>query len=116
MTMRIGELAERSGVSTRALRYYESQGLLTAQRSAADQRLYEEDAVDRVRFFQDMYAAGLTSKNIAALLPCIASGHTDAEQRRMLHAERERIAEKAAQLDAALSRLDQIIEITATHP
>jgi DNA-binding transcriptional MerR regulator len=115
-TMRIGELATRAGVSTRALRYYEEQGLLHPVRSESGQRRYDESAVEYVRFFQQMYAAGLSSGNIAQLLPCMQSGHTDAEQRAMLRAQRERIAERVATLSVALGRLDQIIETTATHP
>ena len=114
--MRIGELAARSGVSVRALRYYEEQGLLVAERTPAGQRRYSEEAVERVCFFQDMYAAGLNSRNIAALLPCMDSGHTDAEQRDMLHAERMRIEAKVKDLRGALRRLDQLIELTGSHP
>lgn len=114
--IRIGELARRSGVSVRALRYYEEQGLLKPVRSPAGQRHYEEEAVDRVAFLQDMFAAGLSSRNIAALLPCVDSGHTDSEQRRMLRAERERIHAQCARLEAALQRLDAIIELTDSHP
>lgn len=115
-SIRIGEVARRAGVSVRAVRYYEQQGLLTAQRSPAGQRLYSPDAVDRVLFFQQMYAAGLNSRNIAELLPCVDSGHTDADQRAMLLAERDRIRAKRDELQVALDRLDQIIEITAAHP
>jgi DNA-binding transcriptional MerR regulator len=114
--MRIGELAEAAGVSVRALRYYEEQGLLQPERSAAGQRLYAEEAVEKVSFFQDMYAAGLTSRNIATLMPCIASGHTDAEQRKMLHRERNRIHEQSVRLHTALQRLDEIITVTDAHP
>ena len=46
--MRIGELARRSGVSVRALRYYEEQGLLRPERSRSGQLLFTEDAVERV--------------------------------------------------------------------
>jgi DNA-binding transcriptional MerR regulator len=114
--IRIGEVARGAGVSVRAVRYYEQQGLLTAERSPSGQRLYQQNTVAKVRFFQQMYAAGLTSRNIAELLPCIESGHTDAEQRAMLHAERDRIQAKIDDLQAALDRLDRLIEITATHP
>jgi DNA-binding transcriptional MerR regulator len=114
--LRIGELAERSGVSVRALRYYEEQGLLDADRTPAGQRVYPESAVERVRFFQQLYAAGLTSRNIAGLLPCIDTGHTDAEQRRMLHQQRNRIQGKLDELNAALGRLDDILAIVSTHP
>ncbi|PSL08500.1 DNA-binding transcriptional MerR regulator [Haloactinopolyspora alba] len=115
-SIRIGEVARRAGVSVRAVRYYEQQGLLTAERSPSGQRLYSPDAVGRVLFFQQMYAAGLSSRNIAELLPCVDSGHTDADQRAMLLAERDRIQAKRDALQVALDRLDQIIEVTATHP
>ena len=45
--MRIGELARRTGVSERSLRYYEQQALLAADRTPGGQRDYPEQAVDR---------------------------------------------------------------------
>ncbi|CAL9528183.1 MerR family transcriptional regulator [Streptomyces sp. ICN988] len=114
--LRIGEVARGAGVSVRAVRYYEQQGLLTVERSPSGQRLYRQDTVLRVRFFQQMFAAGLTSRRIAELLPCWDTGHTDTEQRAMLRAERDRIQAKVDDLQAALDRLDEIIAITDTHP
>jgi len=114
--IRIGEVARGAGVSVRAVRYYEQQGLLIPERSPSGQRLYRQDAISRVRFFQQMFAAGLTSRRITELLPCWDSGHTDAEQRAMLRAERERIQAKVDDLQAALDRLDEVIAITDTHP
>ncbi|WP_377266768.1 MerR family transcriptional regulator [Peterkaempfera sp. SMS 1(5)a] len=69
--MRIGELARRSGVSERSLRYYETQGLLRAERTPGGQRDFGAWAVDRVIRIQALYAAGLNSKKIAHLLPCM---------------------------------------------
>lgn len=114
--VRIGEVAREAGVSVRAVRYYEQQGLLTAERSPSGQRLYRQDAVARVRFFQQMYAAGLSSRRIAELLPCWDAGHTDADQRAMLRAERDRIQARVDDLQAALDRLDEVIAVSATHP
>lgn len=114
--IRIGEVARAADVSTRAVRYYEQQGLLTSERSPSGQRLYRQDAVPLVRFFQQMFAAGLTSRRIAELLPCWDSGHTDAEQRAMLRAERDRIQARVDDLQAALARLDELIAITDAHP
>ena len=114
--IRIGEVARGGGVSVRAVRYYEQQGLLIAERSPSGQRLYRQDAIPLVRFFQQMFAAGLTSRRISELLPCWDSGHTDAEQRAMLRAERERIQAKIDDLRTALDRLDEVIAITDTHP
>jgi len=114
--LRIGQLAERSGVSVRALRYYEEQGLLEADRTPAGQRAYQESAAEKVRFFQQMYAAGLTSRDIVGLLPCIDTGHTDAEQRRMLQQRRDFIQGKLCELTIALGRLDDILAVVSTHP
>ncbi len=111
--IRIGELAKRSGVSTRALRYYEEQRLIEAQRSPSGQRYYDETAIEKVRFFQLMFAAGLTSRNIAVLLPCIDTGRTTEAQRRMLDAERERVRTNVEQLQLALGRLEEIIALAA---
>ncbi|MET9503670.1 MerR family transcriptional regulator [Streptomyces sp. NPDC006622] len=114
--IRIGEVARGAGVSVRAVRYYEQQGLLSAERSPSGQRLYRQDAVPRIRFFQQMFAAGLTSRRITELLPCWDLGHTDAEQRAMLRAERDRIQAKIDDLRVAVERLDEVIAITDTHP
>lgn len=69
--MRIGELADRTGVSVRSLRYYETKGLLVPERGPGGQRDYDDAAVDRVRRIQQMYAAGLNSDTVGELLPCI---------------------------------------------
>src|SRR5688572_2880014 len=53
--MRIGELAKRTGVSERSLRYYEKQGLLTAERTLGGHRDYPDGAVDRVIRIQELF-------------------------------------------------------------
>ncbi|MEU4626062.1 MerR family transcriptional regulator [Actinoplanes sp. NPDC023801] len=112
--MRIGELADRAGVSVRALRYYEEQGLLYAQRSGSGQRHYSEPAVDRVQLIQNLYAAGLTSKTIADLLPCVDAGVSTPESRAILVAERDRIEAQIAGLTHARDRLDALITLTSS--
>jgi DNA-binding transcriptional MerR regulator len=107
--MKAGELAGKTGVSPRALRYYEERGLLHPQRSASGQRIYDEQDVDRVRFFQVMYAAGLNSSIIAALLPCIDTGHSNDENLRMLLERRQQICGQVEDLQKALKHLDTLI-------
>ncbi|SCL50691.1 DNA-binding transcriptional regulator, MerR family [Micromonospora citrea] len=68
--MRIGELSRRTGVNAHQLRYYEAQGLLEADRGANGYRAYGEDAVLRVRQIRHLLGAGLSSEDIAYLLPC----------------------------------------------
>ena len=69
--MLIGELARRTGASQRALRYYESQRLLTAGRGANGYRHYDEDAVVVVRQIRALLRAGLTTEVIRQVLPCV---------------------------------------------
>ncbi|MFI7108095.1 MerR family transcriptional regulator [Nonomuraea sp. NPDC050227] len=114
--MRIGELARRSGVSERSLRYYEAQGLLRAERTPGGHRDYGEWAVDRVVRIQTLYAAGLNSKKIAQLLPCLR----DADGRpneiatpkliRELTAQRDRIDHMITDLIRSREVLDEVID------
>ncbi|MEU8423249.1 MerR family transcriptional regulator [Micromonospora sp. NPDC048835] len=107
--MRIGALATKTGVSVRALRYYEEQGLLTAARSSGGQRHYLDDATDRVYLIQMLYAAGLSSKSILDLLPCVDAKVNTPQSRALLRAERDRIDRQIAQLRQARKRLDEVI-------
>ncbi|GAA0960621.1 MerR family transcriptional regulator [Actinocorallia libanotica] len=68
--MRIGELSRRTGVNAHQLRYYEAQGLLEAERRANGYREYDEGAVLRVKQIRHLLGAGLSSEDIAYLLPC----------------------------------------------
>ncbi len=68
--MRIGELSRRTGVNAHQLRYYEARGLLAADRRANGYREYDESAVLRVRQIRHLLGAGLSSEDIAYLLPC----------------------------------------------
>ncbi|MFE2205770.1 MULTISPECIES: MerR family transcriptional regulator [Streptomyces] len=113
--MRIGELARRTGVTTRALRYYEEQNLLTAERSSSGQRHYAETAVDRIRLIRQLYAAGLSSKAIAELTPCVIDGQATPELLRRLATERDRLNEYIADLARTRDRLDAVIDGAASN-
>src|SRR5437763_2141179 len=71
--MRIGELSRRTGISTRMLRYYEEQGLLSADRDASGYRCYPEAAVSRAMEIRGLLESGMTSEIIAAILPSLDS-------------------------------------------
>ncbi|NGO72149.1 MerR family transcriptional regulator [Streptomyces boncukensis] len=107
--MRIGELARRTGVTTRALRYYEEQGLLAPERSDSGQRRYAEAAVDRVRVIRELLSAGLSSKTIAELTPCVIDGRATPELLDRLAVERDRIGRHLADLARTRDRLDSVI-------
>ncbi|MFF2728878.1 MerR family transcriptional regulator [Streptomyces sp. NPDC058008] len=109
--MRIGEVAERAGVSVRALRYYEEQDLLHSERSPGGQRHYPDTAVRRVLLIQQLYAAGLPSRRVREVLPCVDSGEVPPALLDRLAAERVRIDQRITDMLAVRDRLDDVITI-----
>jgi DNA-binding transcriptional MerR regulator len=94
IAVRIGELAERTGVPRRLLRYYEDQELLTPDRAANGYRDYAERLVDRVVQIRGLLDAGLPTKIIKQILPCLDNPCTihvtDASPELIATLERER--------------------------
>ncbi|MFH8981038.1 MerR family transcriptional regulator [Streptomyces varsoviensis] len=58
--MRIGDAAAAAGLTPRALRYYEQQGLLAARRTPSGHRVYGPEDVRRLRVVRGLLGAGLT--------------------------------------------------------
>jgi DNA-binding transcriptional MerR regulator len=77
--MLIGELSQRTGVHTHQLRYYESQGLLEPGRGANGYREYNDDALVTVTQIRKLLEAGLSTQEIAFLLPCATGTGPDLE-------------------------------------
>ena len=92
--MRIGKLAERTNVPARLLRYYEAQELITPDRAANGYRDYAEALVDRVVQIRGLLDAGLPTKIIKEILPCLDNPCTihvtDATPELIENLERER--------------------------
>jgi MerR family copper efflux transcriptional regulator len=67
--MRTGELAERAGMTTEAVRYYERVGVLSpAVRTASGYRDYDESALARLSFVRAAQAVGLTLGQIREVI------------------------------------------------
>ncbi|MUK00662.1 MerR family transcriptional regulator [Vibrio cholerae] len=113
--MKIGELAARAGASTRALRYYEEQGLLMPDRTAAGHRIYTEAALSRVQLIQELFTAGLSSRLLVRLLPAIDAKHLKPALVAHLETEHARLTSDISKLQAAHRRLGVLIELS-THP
>ncbi|MET7472988.1 MerR family transcriptional regulator [Streptomyces sp. NPDC005648] len=115
--MRIGELAARTGVSVRSLRYYEEQSLLVSTRTAGGQRHYTEGDIDRVVFIQRLYAAGLSSRTIMELMPCRdapSDENSGAALERMAE-ERDRLSAHIVELLSTRDSLDGLIAAARAH-
>ena len=72
----IGELSARSGVAPSALRFYETQGLINAERTSGNQRRYPRATLRRVAFVQAGRAAGIPLEQIRQALDTLPSERT----------------------------------------
>ncbi|QIZ35025.1 MerR family transcriptional regulator [Saccharopolyspora sp. ASAGF58] len=122
--MLIGELSERTDTSRRLLRYYEEQGLIVANRSPNGYRDYDEYNVDRVLQIRGLLDAGLPTRIIKQILPCLDKPRViyfpDAtpEMIATLELERDRMTDRIRCLtrnrDAVTEYLDAVLEYSHT--
>ncbi len=120
-TLPITEICRRTGLSARALRFYESRGLLTAQRSAAGQRRYGAAELARLHQITALKAAGFGLTRIGELLgadgldlAAVISAqlaHLDAERRDLDAASRSLKAAQAALAAGRLPDLDSFCDL-----
>lgn len=111
--VRIGTLSQRTGVNVRLLRYYEEQSLLQPSRRPSGYREYGEEDVRTVVNIRRMLSAGLSTRTIAELLPCMVGEGQElapgcAGLLPDIRRERARIDESIADLLAARAVLDSI--------
>ena len=98
--MRIGELSERTGTARRLLRYYEEQGLISSRRAANGYREYDAEVIDRVTQIRGLLDAGLPTRIIKDILPCLYDSEarycptTSLELIATLEGERERMTRR----------------------
>jgi MerR family copper efflux transcriptional regulator len=133
--MRIGELAERAGISTKAIRYYEQIGILSpTARTASGYRAYDEAALGRLSFVRAGQAVGLTLGEIRQIIAFRDNGQapcahvTDLLQHRtaeldariaqlwQLRGELRQLAERAATLDPEQCPPERVCHIITRHP
>ncbi len=131
--MRIGELAARSGVPVKTIRYYEEVGVLApAERTPSGYRDYDESAIDRLAFVRAAQAVGLTLGEIRQVVALRERGETpcthvvDLLERRAseigqriaemqhLRGELRRLADRAQGLDPADCDPNRVCHVITT--
>ena len=101
--MRIGELAQRTGTTTRALRFYESQGLLAApHRTSNGYREYDEEHLRLVNEILTLQTVGFTLEDTRPFVACLRAGKESGDSCvDSIEVHRRKLAE----VDAVLDRL-----------
>lgn len=131
--MRIGELAQRAGTTTKTLRFYERAGLLrTPERTGSGYRDYDDRVLDRLAFVKAAQAAGLTLAQIRDVIaarddagpPCVHvtalldahAAELDAriQSLQATRAEVQRLRLRAVGLDPAACRAESVCQVIPT--
>ena len=100
--MHIKDLAERAGVTVKAVRYYESRGLVSPDRATNGYRTYGDEDVRVVREVRALLSLGLTAEQTRPFVECLRAGNDRADVcPASLSAYRERIAD----IDARITEL-----------
>ncbi|NEW40983.1 MerR family transcriptional regulator [Nocardia cyriacigeorgica] len=103
--MRIGELAERAATTTRALRYYESRGLLRVGRDVRGYRVYGEDDYRVVRQIQTLQDCGFELEEIRPFVECLQAGNPSGDS---CSASAEVYHRKLAEVDDLIGQLEGV--------
>jgi MerR family transcriptional regulator, redox-sensitive transcriptional activator SoxR len=105
--MTVGQLAVRSGVTVSALHFYEAQGLITARRTAGNQRRYPRAVLRRVAFIRASQRVGIPLSRIREALDTLPAGRTPTRQdwARLSAAWRRDLDERISQLQDLRDRL-----------
>jgi MerR family copper efflux transcriptional regulator len=110
--MKIGQLAERTGLSTKTIRYYEDVGVLPEpDRAPNGYRSYQPAVAERIAFIQDAQSAGLSLLEIQMILDLRDSGEAtcghviDSLESRLTEVDRQ-----MEELQRTRSRLTEIID------
>jgi MerR family transcriptional regulator, redox-sensitive transcriptional activator SoxR len=99
----IGELSSRSGVAASALRFYEEQGLIDAERTTGNQRRYPRHMLRRVAFIRAAQRVGLSLDEIADALATLPDRRTPNK------ADWERVSRNwTARIDRQISDLQRL--------
>ncbi|MDL4864113.1 heavy metal-responsive transcriptional regulator [Halomonas elongata] len=108
-TISIGELAERSGVASQAIRYYEKEKLMPPpQRTEANYRRYPLDAVARLQFIVHAKQWGFTLDEIRELLILQDANGDRAQAKRIAGEKLSKIREQIKHL----SRIETVLSRT----
>jgi MerR family transcriptional regulator, redox-sensitive transcriptional activator SoxR len=111
MWLTIGEVAERAGVATSALRFYEREELIESTRSEGGQRRYHRDVLRRIAFIRAAQRVGLSLDDIRESLASLPGNRTPtaADWQRLSRSWRPLLDERIAELERLRDSLDSCI-------
>ena len=114
--MRIGEVAARTGATIKAVRYYESIGLVSPDRAANGYREFDEADVRAVREIRELLGLGIALSLAAPFLECLESGHARGDECvSSLAVYRDAIEDLDRKIEALSARRGRLLERLETR-
>jgi len=110
-TFSIGDVATRAGITSSALRFYETNGLIVSERTDAGHRRFRADVLRRVGFIKVAQQVGLTLGEIRATLESLPDGRTPTRKdwARLASTWQPMLDARITMLEAMRERLDGCI-------
>jgi MerR family transcriptional regulator, redox-sensitive transcriptional activator SoxR len=107
----IGEVARRAGLAASAIRFYESRGLIHAERTASGQRRFRRDVLRRIACIRIAQRVGLSLEEIVSALAGLPADRAPSPEdwRRLTRGWGERIDQRIALLEALRGGLTSCI-------
>ena len=107
----IGQLAERAGVATSAVRFYEARGLVRSRRTTGNQRRFAQPELRRIAFIRTAQRVGLSLDEIEEALSTLPANRvpTKADWTRLSKAWRPRLDNQIERIERLRDQLDSCI-------
>lgn len=108
----IGEVARRSGLAASAIRFYEREGLVRAERTPSGQRRFHRDVLRRIAFIRIAQRVGLSLDEIVTAVPAglpVDRAPSSHDWQRLTRGWRQRLDDRIGLLEALRSGLTSCI-------
>lgn len=118
-SLTVGELARASGVAPSAVRFYETHGLLTSERTAGNQRRFREPDVCRTKVIRVAQRVGLTIAEIKAMFDELPADPSVADWERLTERLMAEANDRIRQLRSVLDDIasgEKLCELPPTTP
>ena len=116
--MKIGAVAEQTGFTTQAIRFYEHEGLLPKpERTHTSYRMYGPEIVSRLNFIKRARSLGLSLDEIKEIFSMTRVGRAPCcRVRELLHGKLRELEQKIAALSQFRNDLDRFLRTLAKIP
>ena len=109
----IGQVAQKTGLSTHTLRYYEKEGLLPfVKKSGSGLRIFSDSDLGRLAMIECLKETGMPLKGIKQYIDWFIEGDSTLQNRLdMIRAQKTHIEEQIAQLQKHMEKINYKIKL-----